>query len=132
MAESREPSLLFLYGTLRQGEPMFEQLRLSDALEFVGETSFPGALYDLGDYPGAVPGDGLVAGELHRIRDPGILTALDEYEEFDPANPATSLFVRQRIVIPEVGEAWAYLYNGSREHRRRLDSGEWRKRRSAA
>jgi len=132
MAESSEPSLLLLYGTLRRGEPMFEQLGLSEALEFVGVAAFPGTLYDLGDYPGAVPGDGLVAGELHRIRDPAILAALDEYEEFDPANPTTSLFVRQRIFVPEVGEAWTYLYNGSREHRRRIASGEWRKRRSAA
>jgi gamma-glutamylcyclotransferase (GGCT)/AIG2-like uncharacterized protein YtfP len=132
MAKSSEPGLLLLYGTLRRGEPMFEQLGLSAALEFVAEATFPGTLYDLGDYPGAVAGDGLVAGELHRIRDPAILAALDEYEEFDPANPATSLFVRQRILIPEVGEAWIYLYNGSREHHPRIASGKWRKRRSAA
>ena len=132
MAESSEPSLLLLYGTLRRGEPVFDQLGLSEALEFVGEAAFPGALYDLGDYPGAVAGDGTIVAELYRIRDPSILTALDEYEEFDPANPANSLFIRQRIVIPELGEAWAYLYNGSSRHRRRISSGEWPKRRSAA
>jgi gamma-glutamylcyclotransferase (GGCT)/AIG2-like uncharacterized protein YtfP len=127
-----EPRLLFVYGSLRRGEPMFVELGLERALEYVSEGSFSGDLYDLGDYPGAVAADGMVKGEVYRIKDSTILDALDRYEEFDPDNPQQSLFVRQRIRIPQAGEAWTYLYNGSRKGRRRIPSGHWGKRRSAA
>lgn len=132
MTDRDVPALLFLYGSLRGGEPMFEELGLDHALEYVSEGTIRGDLYDLGDYPGAVAAAGVVHGEVHRIKDPAILDALDRYEEFDPAKPDTSLFVRRRILVPEAGEAWGYLYNGSRENLRRIPSGEWRKRRSAA
>jgi gamma-glutamylcyclotransferase (GGCT)/AIG2-like uncharacterized protein YtfP len=129
---STESGLLLLYGSLRRGEPMFEKLGLADALEFVGEATFPGVLYDLGDYPGAAAGDGLIAGELFRMRDSSILAVLDEYEEFDPDRPKCSLFVRRSVPIPGRGDAWVYFYNGSPVPRRRIASGDWLKRRSAA
>lgn len=132
MTDRDAPALLFLYGSLLRGEAMFAELGLDDVLEYVSEGTIPGDLYDLGDYPGAVSAGGVVRGEVYRVKDPEIFNALDRYEEFDPAHPDTSLFVRQRVVVPEAGEAWAYLYNGSRENRRRIASGEWRKRRSAA
>lgn len=126
------PLLLFLYGSLRRGEPMFDELRLANSLEYVSDGTIQGDLYDLGDYPGAVSAEGVVRGEVYRIKDPEILCTLDRYEEFDPAHPDGSLFVRQRVAVPEVGEAWAYLYNGSCANRSRIASGDWRKRRSAA
>ncbi|MEA3016206.1 MAG: hypothetical protein QOI38_928 [Sphingomonadales bacterium] len=130
---STEPSLVFLYGSLRRDEPMFRELGLSRALEFLGESAFPGVLYDLGDYPGAVPGDGLVFGELYRITDTTILAALDKYEEFDPNRIERSLFLRRAVPIPGRGEAWVYFYNGAPSGGdRRIASGDWRKRRSAA
>lgn len=132
MIDAGQPSFLFVYGSLRRGEPMFAELGLGRALEYVGEAAVMGELYDLGDFPGAVAGSGRVCGELYRIKEPAILDTLDHYEEFDPADPEGSLFVRQRISVPDVGEAWTYLYNGSRENRRRIPSGDWRKRRSAA
>lgn len=132
MTAATEPSLLLLYGSLRRGEPMFDRLGLSDALEFVAPAAFAGELYDLGDYPGALPGDGMVSGELYRIRDPGILEALDRYEEFYVRKPEDSLFLRRAVSIPGQGEAWVYFYNGSPDGQRRIASGDWRKRRSAA
>lgn len=132
MTAETEPNLLFLYGSLRRGEPMFDQLGLAEALEFLSPALFPGELYDLDDYPGAVPGDGLVAGELYRIRDPAILESLDRYEEFDPRKPEDSLFVRRSVPIRGKGHAWIYLYNGRPDSQRRIASGDWRKRRSAA
>lgn len=126
------PELLFVYGSLRRGEPMFDALGLERALEYVSEGTFRGDLYDLGDYPGAVAADGVVKGEVYRIKDATILDALDRYEEFDPDNPGNSLFVRQLIQVPEAGAAWTYLYNGDRKDGRHIPSGHWRKRRSAA
>lgn len=133
LMKSTEPSLLLLYGSLRRGEPMFLELGLAEALEFVGDVEFPGLLYDLGDYPGVIPGEGLVSGELHKICDPAILAALDEYEEFDRDRPERSLFLRQPVTIPGWGVAWVYFYNHAPagDHCR-IASGDWRKRRSAA
>jgi pyruvate carboxylase len=132
MTTATEPSLLLLYGSLRRGEPMFDQLGLAQALEFLSPAMFPGELYDLGDYPGALPGNGFVFGELYRISDPRILTSLDHYEEFDAEKPEDSLFLRRSVSIPGHGEAWVYFYNGSADGRRRIASGDWRKRRSVA
>lgn len=132
MTTVAEPKLLFVYGSLRRGEPMFDALGLDEALEYVSEGTFRGELYDLGDYPGAVAADGVVRGEVYRIKDVSILEALDRYEEFDPRDPRGSLFVRHLIHVPEAGAAWTYLYNGSREDGRHIPSGQWRKRRSAA
>ena len=130
---SIEPSLLLLYGSLRRDEPMFRELGLADALEFVDEVGFQGVLYDLGDYPGAVAGDGRITAELYRICDPAILRALDEYEEFDPNQPDRSLFVRGTVTVPDRGKAWVYFYNlAPAAGHRRIASGNWRKRRSAA
>jgi gamma-glutamylcyclotransferase (GGCT)/AIG2-like uncharacterized protein YtfP len=130
---STGPSLLLLYGSLRRDQPMFRELGLAEALEFLGDVAFPGDLYDLGDYPGAVPGEGFIAAELHKIRDPKILAALDEYEEFDPARSEQSLFRRAIISIAGRGDAWVYFYNQAPAgDQRRIASGDWRKRRSAA
>lgn len=132
MKDSDGPDLLFVYGSLRRGERMFAELGLERALEYVCQGTIRGDLYDLGDYPGAVAADGVVRGEVYRIKDPAILHALDEYEEFDPGDPQGSLFVRQLIFVPEAGPAWVYLYNGSSEDGRLISSGNWRKPRSAA
>ncbi|HEX8125313.1 MAG TPA: gamma-glutamylcyclotransferase family protein [Allosphingosinicella sp.] len=132
MTKVDQPRLLFVYGSLRRGEPMFEELGLERALEFVSEGTFRGNLYDLGDYPGAVLADGVVRGEVYQIKDAAILEILDRYEEFDPDQPERSLFIRERVNIPEAGEAWIYLYNGSSGERRPIVSGDWRDRRSAA
>jgi gamma-glutamylcyclotransferase (GGCT)/AIG2-like uncharacterized protein YtfP len=127
-----QPRFLFVYGSLRRGEPTFAELGLGRSLEYIGDAAIAGDLYDIGDYPGAIPGAGLVRGEIYLIKDPAILHAVDDYEEFDPEDPDRSLFVRHRVCVPEVGEAWTYFYNGSHAKLRRIRSGEWRKRRPAA
>jgi gamma-glutamylcyclotransferase (GGCT)/AIG2-like uncharacterized protein YtfP len=127
-----EPAFLLLYGSLRRGEPMFAKMGLDRALEYVREVEFPGDLYDLGDYPGAVAGGDLVHAELYRLLDADILEALDCYEEFDPARPAESLYLRKAIPVPGIGDAWVYLYNRGVAGARRIAGGDWRKRRTAA
>ena len=67
------------------------------ALTPLGPATVPGLLYDLGRYPGLVPGDGLVHGELFAGADAAVLAALDQYEGCDPADEAGSLFRRERV-----------------------------------
>jgi gamma-glutamylcyclotransferase (GGCT)/AIG2-like uncharacterized protein YtfP len=69
---------IFVYGTLLQGES--NHGLLADA-EFLGIDRLTNAqIFDLGDYPMIVPGEGLVLGEVYRIS-PAILQKLDILEE---------------------------------------------------
>jgi len=73
--------LVFIYGTLRRGNPGSMSVRFPLA-EFVAEVRVHGKLYDLGPYPGLQLGksDLLVSGELYEI-DEDTLKLLDEFEE---------------------------------------------------
>jgi len=124
---ARNETLLLLYGSLRRGEAHFRRLGLDEALEFRGTYQFAGDLYDLGEYPGAVPGKGKVEAELYEVTDPSILAVIDDYEEFDASDPDKSLYVRRCIHVPQVGDAWVYLFNGDVSGRKLVPSGEWTK-----
>jgi gamma-glutamylcyclotransferase (GGCT)/AIG2-like uncharacterized protein YtfP len=117
---------LFTYGTLRPGRAP-KQIAASVAeMRLLGAGHVRGILYDLGQYPGAVL-DADIAEEnvsaAARIEGfvfelppgPDILRKLDEYEEFDPASPESSLFIR--ILHPVKLDSgatlmcWVYVYN---------------------
>ena len=92
-----------------------------------------GRLYDLGEYPGAVlDGDTKtkIFGTVFKI--PGdleLLRRLDEYEGFNPKEPAASLFVRRRhFVTLSTGKrlrCWLYEYNGQPSRTRVVPSGRY-------
>ena len=72
-------ALLFAYGTLMRGHPLHRLLE--GRARFVGTGAVRGRLYDLGRYPAAVPdGTGSVRGEVYRMVDPALWTALDSAE----------------------------------------------------
>ena len=132
-----EPGHVVFYGSLQSGlhlggEPPFRSL-----VRLVGPCRLPGRLYEVGGgaYPGlelhpASSGD-VVHGELHQILDPAVLDLLDDWEEYDPARPATSPYVRRvvRLLDPPL-DAWVYVG----QHRSRgpvVPGGDWRRHRSA-
>jgi len=119
--------LLAAYGTLMRAFGRHEALGVADALTFVASCRFEGRLYDLGAYPGAVPGDGTVRGEVFRLDGPDVWARLDRYEGYDPDHEAASLFVRRRasLGVPDV-TAWVYWYNGDPAGGVRVPSGDWR------
>lgn len=100
------------YGSLNPGHGPFEALGLEDTLAFATACRIPGRLYDLGDYPGLIRGNGVVAGRLYRLLDTRVLRKLDDYEEIQRGRPKASLFLRRpvRLVDPAV-TAWVYVYN---------------------
>ena len=62
-------------------------------VELVGPAVIRGKLYDIGRYPGAVPGSDKesrqIKGEVLKITHPKkVLRILDQYEGFDPEMPA--------------------------------------------
>jgi gamma-glutamylcyclotransferase (GGCT)/AIG2-like uncharacterized protein YtfP len=119
--------LLAAYGTLRRTFGRQASLGVDDQLSFVTSCWWTGRLYDLGSYPGAVPGEGTVQGELFRLRDPRAWTVLDRYEGYDPDREAASLFVRRPVPMDEPADeaAWVYWYNGPVGDHERVPSGDW-------
>lgn len=104
------------------------------ALRPLGRATLRGALYDLGEYPGAVPdaaSASWIEGEVFELpRDPALLARLDAYEEFAPEQPERSPFarVRCRVALARGGEleCWVYAWRRDPRGTPRIASGDWR------
>jgi gamma-glutamylcyclotransferase (GGCT)/AIG2-like uncharacterized protein YtfP len=116
------PSLLFVYGTLHPDRAPREIAAAVRGLTSVGPGTIRARLYDLGAYPGVILADEAdatapkVPGELFRVPDAATLAALDRYEDYRPADPAASLFLRTKAVVTlddgSCQTCWVYVYNG--------------------
>src|ERR687884_634015 len=110
---------LFLYGTLLSSHAPSEIAETVMKLRRVGRGYVHGHLYDLGEYPGAILDKSLnarISGEVYEIPDgEDVLASLDLYEEFNPARPKDSLFVRRQASVTlsngRVLDCWVYIYN---------------------
>jgi gamma-glutamylcyclotransferase (GGCT)/AIG2-like uncharacterized protein YtfP len=109
--------LLFVYGSLRRGQPLHRHLAGEEA-RLLGEGTIRGRLFDLGEYPAAI-GDtkrfSTVRGEVHELLDaPRTLEVLDDIEGYDPQRPEKSLFERRlaevRLEDGRRVRAWVYFY----------------------
>jgi gamma-glutamylcyclotransferase (GGCT)/AIG2-like uncharacterized protein YtfP len=122
---------LFVYGTLMpaSGHPM--ALRLASESALLGAATMSGRLYDLGDYPGAVPSADpadRVHGMAVRLRNPATsLRWLDAYEGCgdDDAEP----HAYQRVIASallksgQAIDAWIYYYRWPLSAARHLRNG---------
>lgn len=118
----RAECLLFVYGTLRQGEP---QHGLLGSARLVAEVSTAPAfaLVDLGPYAALVRGGSTaVAGELYSID-------LQTRRVLDVERQVPILFNRERVQLADGSEADAYVLPADKARgRRRLGHGDWKKR----
>ncbi|KAI3492552.1 hypothetical protein L1887_42855 [Cichorium endivia] len=71
-------------------------------------------LYSLGHYPGAVPGEGTVQGEVYRIDNATLA-------ELDALRTRGGEYARQLIQTP-YGSAWMYVYQRPVEGLTRIDA----------
>lgn len=113
----------FFYGTLIAGSGNPVAAAVHARLRDLGPATARGALYAIGEiegwYPIMLAGAGAVHGRLYEIA-PGFgetdLAQLDAYEDFDPADPARSLYLRATIVVADAQgvllEAQTYSFNG--------------------
>jgi gamma-glutamylcyclotransferase (GGCT)/AIG2-like uncharacterized protein YtfP len=123
---------LFVYGTLRRGFTLHGLLAKS-GVRFAGNGRIRARLFDLGDYPGALPArkrTDFVEGELYKLSSPSKqLPILDEVEEFDPKRPRASLFRRRLVQVHlENGlrqTAWAYFFNRTAQKGKLLPHGDY-------
>jgi gamma-glutamylcyclotransferase (GGCT)/AIG2-like uncharacterized protein YtfP len=107
---------VFVYGTLRPGQPNFERLLVAHS-----ERTAPGrlsgvVLLDCGHYPAAVerPDAGGAVGAVVWIRSsawPAVLAALDHLEGYDPADaqPLFGRVVRPVETTDGPVACWVYL-----------------------
>lgn len=114
------------YGTLMQSFAQQAKVNLQNQLQYKGPCEIVGKLYDLGDYPGLVYGQGLVKAELYQILDPRVISKLDQYECYTPNQPRTALYIRScvRLASPNV-DAWVYFYNQTPPKDTHIKSGDW-------
>jgi gamma-glutamylcyclotransferase (GGCT)/AIG2-like uncharacterized protein YtfP len=77
-------------------------------------------LYNIGLYPGVVPGEGAVYGEVYRID----ATTLGE---LDALRTSGGEYKRQLIQTP-YGSAWLYVYQRSVAGLTHIPSGDWLRR----
>lgn len=114
--------LVAVYGTLKRGG---SNSRLLRGATYLGEDSLPGlTLYDLGPYPGAVArASAGVLVEVYAINEHS-LADLDVLEDYFPAAPKKSLYLRKRMAT-QYGSAWVYIYNRPVVSHRRIASGVW-------
>jgi len=124
---------LFVYGSLRSGfkSPAYEYI--SRYFHFISEAKVKGLLYDMGDYPAAVPttAEHYIMGELYCLNHENefswAINQLDDYEGVHGDDGAPPLYLRaaEEIITP-VGKvlAWMYWYNGSTANKPIIVSGD--------
>jgi len=123
---------LFVYGTLRRGFPLHKHLR-TGTVRFLGRAKILGRLFDLGNFPGALPSESPaneIEGELYELTSGAQqLKELDEVEEFFPQRPDESLFLRRLTDVElesgEKVEAWVYYLAEKPTNARPIPSGDY-------
>lgn len=102
----------------------FPRHRLLAAATFLGEARVTGRLLDLRHYPGLVPGQGSVRGELYRLDGAEVLGPIDREEGYN--------FERRLTTVSRAdgrrARAWIYWYRGPRERALLTPEGDWRSR----
>lgn len=125
---------LFVYGSLRQGFNSPAYGYISQYFELVAEGKISGKLYDLGEFPAAIPDEGaaFIIGELYRIKNVDefewAMAQLDDYEGVDASFDEPAMYQRLLTEIHlndgSTQNAWVYWYTGSVEGKPQIHSGD--------
>lgn len=111
---------LFVYGTLRKGFHNAAYDYISKHFNWIGEAKVKGELYDLGEYPAAIPTDEelFIKGELYELKEAGefdwVIDQLDDYEGLNPEEGEVKLYTREPVQVfynHQSAQAWIYWYN---------------------
>ncbi len=124
---------VFVYGSLRSGFHHPAYAYISRYFTLVADAKVKGSLYDMGEYPAAVPSenDSFIIGELYRINSPEefawAIAQLDDYEGVNPEYGETPLYRREQTIVytkEEQTEAWVYWFNGDTLGKPVIESGD--------
>lgn len=130
--EGQAPGYLFVYGSLMRDLQDGQRQRWMQDAVYRCKGSFPGLLYEVTGYPGAIhqpKGTGRVQGELFEITAPSLLDTLDRYEECHANDPQPHPYIRQTLEIDcEDGQmlpAWVYLYRAGIQGLTHIEDGDY-------
>lgn len=113
---------LFVYGSLRSGFQHAAYAYISRYFQFIGSATVKGKLYDMGEYPVALPTDEerFIIGELYTITNVAefsyAIGQLDDYEGIYAESGETPLYKRELVNVYCNGQqstAWIYWFNGN-------------------
>jgi gamma-glutamylcyclotransferase (GGCT)/AIG2-like uncharacterized protein YtfP len=129
----KEPNKLFVYGTLMKGcdNPVARYLHSTQT--FIGEGYFPGILFEVSFYPGAVylpDSKNKVYGHLFEVKQnkEELLQKLDDYEGIGSQFNLPNEFKREVIPVAIDGKtvsAYTYLFNTSYSQYPAIASGRF-------
>jgi gamma-glutamylcyclotransferase (GGCT)/AIG2-like uncharacterized protein YtfP len=130
---SNEIYNLFVYGSLRSGfrNPIYQYL--TKYFHLLGEALVKGKLYDMGEYPVALPADEekFISGELYTVNNPRefswAIGQLDDYEGLNAEEGEPSLYKREEVIAYQDGKpvvAWIYWFNGDATDKPVIESGD--------
>lgn len=130
-----QPSLcqVFVYGSLRRGflHPAYEYI--SRYFTLVAEAKVKGRLYDMGNWPAAVPCEEelFITGELYKINHSDefawAIAQLDDYEGVNTEQGETAMYKRVPVTVylpHQTEQAWIYWYNGPVEENKGIANGD--------
>ena len=111
---------VFISGPLMGGSDLADELKHYQFLTYIGRGKTPGKMYNVGDYPGAVPTDAprmYLYGDMYECNSEDALQMLDEGAGAVGDDPTLHHFRRDlRPVTLENGrleQAWVFFYNMS-------------------
>jgi gamma-glutamylcyclotransferase (GGCT)/AIG2-like uncharacterized protein YtfP len=125
---------LFVYGSLRSGFHHSVYAYISSYFVFDGMGLVQGKLYDMGEYPAAIPAteDCFITGELYHIAQEEefarAMEQLDEYEGLLVEPVETPLFRRELVEVlfkNTIVTSWMYWYNRTITSEQRIESGDF-------
>ena len=124
---------LFVYGSLRSGFHHPAYAYISDNFTLVGPAKIKGLLYDMGEYPAAIPisDESFIVGELYELKDNldfyWVIEQIDDYEGLNVEQDETALFKREEVEVylsDRTTTAWVYWYNSDVSGRPYIPSGD--------
>lgn len=124
---------LFVYGSLRSDAGHPAHAYMNDSFTLMGPAKVKGEVYDLGEYPAAVPTgkEAFITGELYILKQDRVfdeaIQPLDEYEGLFPVEGEVPLYRRElTTVYMNSGSttAWVYWYNNSVSGKPLIASGD--------
>lgn len=131
----KKNDLLFVYGTLRQGERSDLRKQLYNyGVSFISMDKISAQMYHLGGFPGVKeaidwnPDAPSVVGEVFSIRDSSIIAILDAYECYDHDNPERGMYTRYQVITKKGRKVWIYVYNYPVKVEQLIESGDWKNR----
>lgn len=101
--------LLFVYGSLRRGQPNPEADRLAKGSRHLGSAHVRGTLTQLHGFPALLPGTQRVDGELVLVEDEALWGFLDQHEGVGEPGWYRRALVVALDAAGQPRSAWAYM-----------------------